>query len=375
MHPIYLDYNATTPLCAEAKEAMTAALEHFGNPSSSHAYGKEAKGVVETARLSLAKLLGASPSEIVFTGGGSEANNYALKGVVWSLKEKGNHIITSGIEHPAILKPCQFLEKQGYAITYLPVDEYGLVDPQAVRKALTPKTILITIMHANNEVGTIEPLEEIARIAKEAGVLLHTDAAQTVGKVPARVQELGVDLLTVAGHKFYGPKGVGALYIRSGLKLESLIHGAGHEGGRRAGTENVVLIAGLGAAAQAAGRDLEKNFNHYQTLRDRLHNKLLQGGAKIKLNGHPELRLPNTLNLSFLGLVGEEILGRIPEIAASTGSACHAGSVEPSGVLLNMGIPPNIALGAVRFSVGRETTEGEIEKAAEMVLHFLKTEY
>ncbi len=361
---IYLDYNASTPIAPDVAAAMRPYVDaEFGNPSSGHWASTTAKRGIERARQQVAVLLGCTADEIVFTSGGTEANNLALKGVFFTCRERGNHIITSQVEHPAILNPCRFLERLGATVTYLPVDHSGRVDPDDVRRALTPQTVLVSIMHANNEVGTIQPIEEIARIAREHGALMHTDAAQSVGKIPTNVQALNVDLLTVAGHKLYAPKGVGALYIRRGLRLEPLLHGAGHESGRRAGTESAILTVALGAAA--AYVDLT-SIGRIKALRDRLWKTLRERfGDGIVLNGHPEHRLPNTLNVSFPGLVGPEILARIPELAASTGSACHAGTVELSPVLKAMGVEPHVGMGAIRLSLGRPTTEDDIRQAAE----------
>lgn len=365
MKTIYLDYNATTPIDPEVLAEMLPYLKkHFGNPSSSHVFGKAAKEGVEKAREKVAKLLGCSPTEIVFTSGGSEANNMALKGVAEALARKGNHIITSQIEHPAIINPCHYLERKGFRVTYLPVDQHAMVDPDDVKKAITSKTILITIMHANNEVGTIQPIAEIGEIARKHGILFHTDAAQTVGKIETSVKKLKVDLLSIAGHKFYAPKGVGALYVRKGLKLEPLIHGAGHESGRRAGTENVASIVGLGKAAEIARRDLKEYGEKVFNLREKLYWGILDKIEGVKLNGRPAERLPNTLNLSFEGIDSEDILSKMKNFALSTGSACHAGHKEPSKVLLAMGIAPKLALGAVRFSLGKYTTKGDINQTA-----------
>jgi len=377
MNPIYLDYNATTPLDPAVVEAMLPYFrDHFGNPSSTHVFGQTAHEAVEQARTQVAELLGAQPDEIIFNGGGTEASNHALKGAVFAKLHgvfgrwaKDAHIITSAVEHPATLQACDFLKRLGCRITILPADRFGQVDPNDVRKAIDRKTTLVSIMHANNEVGTIQPIEEIAAIAREHGVLMHTDAAQSLGKIPVNVDELGVDLLSVAGHKLYAPKGVGALYLRRGVKLEPLIHGAGHESGRRAGTENIPYIAGLGAACQIARQSLLQASERLRQLRNRLWNHLRTDlGERIVLNGHPERRLPNTLNVNFVGRIGAELLQQIPEIAASTGSACHEGHVTLSPVLKAMGVPPEIGRGAVRFSVGRFTTEEEIDRAAKAIL-------
>ena len=373
---IYLDYNATTPLDSAVVEAMLPYLrDHSGNPSSSHAFGKTAHEAVDQARTQVAELLGAQPDEIVFTSGGTEASNHALKGAVFARPTDRRpwawdaHIITCAIEHPATLQTCEFLKRLGCRITVLPVDRDGMVDPDDVRQAIDKQTTLVSIMHANNEVGTLEPIQEIAAIAREHGVLMHTDAAQSLGKIPVNVDDLGVDLLSVAGHKLYAPKGVGALYVRRGVKLEPLIHGAGHESSRRAGTENVPYIVGLGAACQIARQSLPQASDRLRQLRDRLWDHLRTGlGDQVILNGHPERRLPNTLNVNFVGHVGAELLERVPEIAASTGSACHEGHVTLSPVLKAMGVPPEIGRGAVRLSVGRLTTEDEIDRAANAIL-------
>ena len=361
--PIYLDYNGTTPHDPEVIEAMRPYLEtEFGNPSSSHWYGIKPKQAVETARKQVAGILNCTPSEVFFTSGGTESNNHAILGVARRFREKGNHIITSSFEHPAVLEVCRYLESDGFETTCLPVSEDGLVDPADVASAVRPATILITIMHANNEVGTIQPITEISRIAKKHGIVMHTDAAQSVGKIPADVEALGVDLLSLAGHKVYGPKGIGALYVRAPLVPEKFCYGAGQEMGWRAGTENVLEIVGLGKACEVAQRDLEKHMRRMKFMRDRLHEGLLGRIAGIRLNGHPKHRLPNTLSISFKGQEANRILENIGhEVAASAGAACHADSVEISHVLEAMGIPLEWAKGALRFSVGRMTTELEID--------------
>jgi cysteine desulfurase len=372
--PIYLDYNATTPLDPEVIGAMQPFLtEHFGNPSSAHAYGRRARTAVEHARSQVAALLGAEPAEIVFTGGGSEASNLAIKGVCFKALEKSPadalHVVTSAVEHPATLEPCAFLERLGVRVTRLPVDRHGMVDLDALRAALQRPTLLVSILHAQNEVGTLEPIREIAALARAQGALVHTDAAQSVGKLPVDVHELGVDLLTVAGHKLYAPKGVGALYVREGLVLEPLIHGAGHERGRRAGTENVPYMVALGAACDVARRALPAATAALGRLRDRLWEHLrAKLGDRVVVNGHPERRLPNTLNVSFLGHVGAELLAAVPELAASTGSACHEGDVQLSPVLTAMSLPVETARGSVRLSLGRFTTEAEVDRAAEALV-------
>ena len=369
--PIYLDYNATTPIAPEVLDAMLPFLrEQFGNPSSSHAYGAAAHDAVDLARSQVAGLIGCQPDEIVFTGAGSEANNLAIKGVAFARRGQGDHLITSAVEHPAVLNTCRYLvERFGYRLTVLPVDGHGLVDPDDIAYAIEPKTVLITIMHANNEVGTIQPIAEIAEVARQHGVTFHTDAAQSVGKIAARVDELGIDLLTIVGHKLYAPKGIGALYVRSGTVLDSLVHGAGHEGGRRAGTENVPYMVALGAACALAGDRLASGgVGRTQALADRLHALLQDGVPGLSLNGHPERRLPNTLNVSFLGHIGSELLAKVPGIAASTGSACHEGKIARSPVLCAMNAPLEVNHGAVRLTVGRFTTEEEIDRAAEMLV-------
>lgn len=363
---IYLDYNATTPLDPHVADEMIPYLrEHHGNPSSSHGPGRAMRVAVDRARQQVADLLGAWPGEIVFTSGGSEANNHALKGVAWARGQ--GHLIISAVEHPAITVPCRWLESQGFSLSVVGVDSAGCVDPEEVQRALRPDTILISIMYANNEVGTIQPIAEISRIARQAGVLMHTDAAQAFGKIPTNVRELGVDLLSLAGHKFHAPAGVGALYVRDGVELAPLIQGAGHEAGRRAGTEPVASIVGLGAAAELAARFL--NEPKIQGLRDWFHEGLLDGlGDGVVLNGHSDHRLPNTLNVSFPGRIGVDLLGDMKNICASPGAACHSDRVEPSAVLSAMGVPREVALGAVRFSFGRFNTEDEIARAVSEVV-------
>jgi cysteine desulfurase len=362
MPPIYLDYNASTPIDPAVAAAMRPFLEvAFGNPSSGHWASTPAKAALEKARGQVASLLGSAPEEIVFTSGGSEANNLAIKGMFFALKHKAAHIITTAVEHPAVLAPCQFLEQLGGSVTYLPVDRTGRVDPEDVRRAMTPQTILTSVMHANNEVGTIQPIEEIGALARKHGIRFHTDAAQSIGKIPTKVDKLGVDLLTIAGHKLYAPKGVGALYVRRGVELEPLIHGAGHELGRRAGTESALLAAGLGTACALAA-DLAP-MEGIQGLRDRLWGALQDRfGDRVLLNGHATQRLPNTLNVSFVGKIGADILGQLNGVAASTGSACHSGRIELSPVLAAMSIPERVGMGAIRFSLGRGTTSDEIDQ-------------
>jgi cysteine desulfurase len=361
MRPIYLDYNASTPVDPAVAAAMRPFLdEAFGNPSSAHWASAPAKAALDQARGRIAALLGAAPDEIVFTSGGSEANNLAIKGTYFAAKRGRVHIITSTIEHPAVLAPCRFIERLGASVTYLPVDQTGLIDPEDVRHAITPQTQLISIMHANNEVGTVQPIAEIGAIARQHGIRFHTDAAQSVGKISTRLDELGVDMLTIAGHKLYAPKGVGALYVRRGIELEPVIHGAGHESGRRAGTESALLAVGLGSACAMAA-DLA-SMKAVQALRDRLWQALQDRfGEGVALNGHPTRRLPNTLNVSFVGRIGADILSQLRDVAASTGSACHSGHIELSPVLAAMRVPERIGMGAIRFSLGRHTTAAEID--------------
>jgi cysteine desulfurase len=373
MMNIYLDYNASTPIAGQVRKAMLPFLEdHYGNPSSLHFAGVGAKQAVEHARKQVATLLNCKPSEIVFTSGASESNNNVLKGVFQRLKEKGNHIITTKIEHPSIIKPCEYLEKQGAKITYIKVDQFGRVNPHDIEEAITDKTILISVMHANNEVGTLQPIEEISEIAKKHHVLFHTDASQSVGKVKVDVEKLDVDFLSLAGHKVYAPKGIGALFIREGIELEPLIHGAGHESGRRAGTENVLLAIGLGEACEVAHQNLDQNIQ-IQELRNYFWDGLRQlPNLDLSLNGHPELRLPNTLNINFENRVGQDILDSVPQIAASTGSACHTGEVNLSPVLKAMGVKESVGMGAVRFSLGRYTTKSEIDTTVQLLKSVLK---
>jgi cysteine desulfurase len=358
---IYLDNNATTPIDPRVAEAMLPYLQkQYGNPSSSHPLGREAKKAVEMARGQVANLLGCMSDEIVFTSGGSESNNMAIKGVARSYREHGNHIITSVIEHPSVLNPCKSLEADGFRVTLLPVDAHGVVQTCVLEEMITEATILVSVMLANNETGTLQPLKEISRICRRHGVLLHTDAAQAVGKIPVQVHDLGIDLLTVAGHKMYAPKGIGALYVREGVQVEPLVHGAGHEHGLRAGTENVIFDVALGKACELAMESCRDNSVKALT------NYFFKGlqdifGEHVKLNGEPEMRLPNTLNVSFLGHLGMDVLSWLgDDIAASTGSACHVGLESMSPVLRAMGVSEETGRGAIRFSLGRMTTKDEI---------------
>ncbi len=385
MNPVYLDYNATTPIDPAVAEAMLPYIfDHFGNPSSGHAYGQRAREAVEEARHEVAALLGCHDDEIVFTSGGTEANNYAIKGIT-GLSGPGSHIITSAVEHPAVIEVCRFLsgsapppralgqvtERGGFqtkaracSITYLPVDEHGMVTARQVAGAITDKTALVTIMHANNEVGTIEPIREIAGAAHARGIPVHADCAQSVGKIPVNVDDLGVDLLSIAGHKLYAPKGVGALYIRRGVALEKLMHGAGHENNWRAGTENVILIAGLGQACRLIRENLPSYEEHMKRMRDRLETALRDAFPDLRVNGHPLERLPNTSSVSFPGAEANHILDQLAGVAASAGAACHSDRVELSSVLEAMRVPLEYAKGTIRLSVGRYTTPDEIDRAA-----------
>lgn len=383
MHPglsvgsIYLDYNATTPVDPAVAEAMWPYLtHHFGNPSSSHAYGQLAHTAMVQARQQVSDLLECTPEELIFTGGGSESDNLAIRGIALALRTRGKHIVTQITEHPAVLKTCRALERlHGFEVTYLPVDSTGLVEPATLAAAMHDDTILVTIMHANNETGTLQPLPELAEIAHRKGALLHSDAAQSVGKIPVHPHALGADLLTIAGHKLYAPKGVGALYVRHDLLevLEPLIYGGGQESGRRAGTENVANMVALGKACQLAAEQLPESQRRLKRLRDRLHALLAQAlPGRVYLNGHPAERLPNTLNVSIDGIMGEELLARIAGLASSTGSACHEGSTEPSPVLIAMGLQRPRALAALRLTAGRWTDEQQIEQAAHMLTQHIQ---
>ena len=372
MKPIYLDYNASTPVAPQVLEEMLPYLKGtYGNPSSSHPFGAACRAGIEQARERVALLLGCEATEIIFTSGATESNNMVIKGIA-KAAGKGKHFITSRIEHPAVLEPCRHIERFGYSVTYLPVDRFGLVDPVDLEKAIRPDTVLVSIMHSNNEVGTIQDITELARVASSRGVLFHTDAAQSVGKVRVRVEELGVDFLTVAGHKFYAPKGIGALYIRSGRSIEPLLHGAGHERGLRPGTENAAFIVGLGAACMDAMPLLETEGPRQRALGQRLFEGLQRAGLKVHLNGHPGKKLPNTWNISFEGFLSTDVMEALSGVAVSPGAACHGDLVEPSHVLAAMGTDPALARGAIRFSLGRETSEGEIDHVVEKLKHSLK---
>ncbi|MDY0312680.1 MAG: aminotransferase class V-fold PLP-dependent enzyme [Desulfobacterales bacterium] len=367
--PIYLDYNGTTPHDPAVIGAMRPFIDtEFGNPSSSHWYGIAPKQAVNRARGQVADLLGCRPAEVVFTSGGTESNNHAIAGVARALRDRGRHIVTTAVEHPAVLAVCRDLETRGWSLTVVPVDGLGRVDATRVAAAFRPDTILVSVMHANNEVGTVQPVAEIAALAHQRGILVHTDAAQSVGKIPVNVDDLGVDLLSVAGHKVYAPKGIGALYIRENTPVTPFCRGAGQEGGRRAGTENVPWVVGLGAACAIAGRVLPQAAERMGRLRDRLWDKLSACRADVQINGHPTERLPNTLSVSFKNLEANRILEEIGlDVAASAGAACHADTVEISHVLQALEMDLGWAKGTLRFSVGRPTTKDEIDRAAEVV--------
>ncbi len=376
MKTVYLDYNATTPLDPEVIAVMTPYLQdHFGNPSSTHRYGTEARKAVEKAREQVAALLHASPAEIIFTSGGTESNNMAIKGIALAHAHRGRHIITSSIEHPATLEVCRYLEKQGFEISYIQPDEWGIIHPEALEQAIRPDTILISLMHANNEVGSIQPVEEAGKISEAHGIFFHSDAAQSAGKIPVDVSRMGVHLLSLAGHKLYGPKGIGALYIRTGTQLEKLIHGASHEQNLRAGTENVLEIVGLGKACEIALRDLEKNRKHLMEMTGRLREGISRKLPDARLNSKPGACLPNTLSISFRNQEAETILSGLPEIAASAGAACHAEEVSISHVLEAMQVPPDYARGTIRFSTGKHTSREEIDMAVAALSRLMEQLY
>jgi len=372
--PIYLDYNATTPHDPEVIDAMRPFFEEeFGNPSSSHYYGIKPKQAVAKSRKQIAALLNCAPEEVIFTSGGTESNNFAIKGCAETRRYKGNHIITSQIEHPAVIEVCNFLKTTGYEASYLPVDEFGLVQLEDLKATIKKETTLISIMHANNEVGTVQPIAEIAELAKKNDIILHTDAAQSVGKISVDVNRLGVDLLSIAGHKVYAPKGIGALYIRKGLSPAKYLHGAEQELAMRAGTENVLEIVGLGMACEIARRDLEKNMKHMQAMRDRLYEGIKKECDQVKLNGHPQKRLPNTLSISFFNLEANRILDAIgSQVAASAGAACHSDTVKVSEVLKAMNLPLDWAKGTLRLTTGRMTTAADIDKAVKVICSAVK---
>jgi cysteine desulfurase len=364
MKKIYMDHNATTPLHPEALDAMLPFLkDNFGNPSSIHWAGRGVRKYIDEARGKVANLLNADPSEIAFTGGGSESDNLAIKGAAYALKKEGNHIITTQVEHPAVSNTCEYMEKTGYKVTYLLVDHEGMIDLDELKGSITSKTVLISIMYANNETGTLLPIKEVGEIAADKGILFHTDAVQAVGKIPMDLKDLKIDLLSLSGHKLYGPKGIGCLYVKKGTSLVPLIHGGHQEGGRRAGTENIPSIVGLGKACEIASRDMGFQVKHITKLRDRLYEGIIDKLDHVKLNGHPVNRIPNTLNLSFEFIEGESLLLNLDleGIAVSSGSACTSGSLKPSHVLTAMGLTPEIAQGSLRFSLGLGNTEEDVE--------------
>ncbi|MCX5704918.1 MAG: cysteine desulfurase NifS [Candidatus Omnitrophica bacterium] len=364
MKRIYLDYAATTPCDPEVLKVMEPYFfEKFGNPSSLHVFGQEAKKGIEDAREYLASFIGADPSEIIFTSGGTESDNFAISGVAHALENKGRHIITSAIEHHAVSEPCKFLEKKGFKVTYVGVDKYGQVSPDKVKKAITDKTILISLMHANNEIGTIQPIAEIGKIARDKGITFHTDAVQTVGHIPVNVNELNVDLLSLAAHKFYGPKGVGALYVKRGTRIETFLRGGDQEKGRRASTHNTTGIVGLGKAVELCRAKMDEEASFQIKLRDRLIKEIPEKISEVYLNGPAQNRLPNNVNFSIKYIEGESILLNLDMlgIACSTGSACTSTSLEPSHVLLAIGLPHEIAHGSLRISMGRWTKEEDVD--------------
>ena len=368
MKPIYLDYNASTPIDPEVIEEMLPYLrDRFGNPSSSHHYGRQAKEGIEEARRHIAELINAKTDEMVFTSGGTESNNIALCGVAFANRKKCKRIVTCVTEHPAVLNPCRWLQTQGFDVKYVGVDRFGVVNLEQLETLVDNSTILVSVMHANNETGTIQPIREIAKISHRQGALFHTDAAQTTGKLKVDVNRMSIDLLSVAGHKFYAPKGIGALYVRDGTDIEPFLRGAGHEHGFRPGTENTASIVGLGKEADIAKRTMSEYVPRMQSLRDRLHGLLLKSILELRLNGHPKKRLQNTLNVSVPGIDSEELLAGTPELAASTGSACHADRTEPSPVLTAMGVPEEVALGTLRLSLGKWSTEKEIDRASSII--------
>lgn len=373
---IYMDHSATSPVDREVFEAMKPYfVDYFGNASTLYSLGRDARKAMESARAQVASLIGGKPEEIIFTSGGTESDNIAIKGTAYRLKDKGNHIITSAIEHPAVEETCKYLEKNGFEVTYLPVYEEGIVRVSDLKDAITDKTILITIMHANNEIGTIQPVAEIGKIARERKIYFHTDAVQTVGKIPVNVEELNVDILSLSAHKLYGPKGIGALYIRKGVRLEPIIHGGGHEKGIRPGTENISGIVGLGKACEIAARDLEKNSKSLTNLRDKLIDEVLNSVEKSYLNGHRTKRLPNNVNFRFTGIEGESLVLHLDSkgIAASTGSACSSKKLEPSHVLMAIGLEEVDAHGSLRLTLGKENTEEDVDHAIESIKEVVET--
>ena len=375
MTPIYLDYNATTPIDSQVAEAMLPYIHGlYGNPSSGHPFGLEARAGVDRARHQVASMLGCHDDEVLFTSGGTESDNHAIKGIAGADRARGTHVITSNIEHPAVEEVCRYLEIQGLDVTYLPVDSHGLIDPQQVEDTITDRTSMVTIMHANNEVGTIQPIRELADIARRHGAVMHSDCAQSVGKIPVDVDDLGVDLLTIAGHKLYAPKGIGVLYIRRGVEIEKFMHGADHEMGRRAGTENIILEAGLGIACQLIEQNLDSYIQHMSQMRDRLEAGLQREIPAVRVNGHPEKRLPNTSSVSFKGQEANTILDKLQSVAASAGAACHSDRIDVSAVLKAMNLPIEYAMGTIRLSVGRDTTEDEIDRAVQEIADVIRVQ-
>lgn len=373
---IYMDHSATSPVDPEVLEAMKPYFtEGFGNASTLYKLGRDAKMAMETARKQVASLINAEPKEIIFTSGGTESDNIAIKGTVYRLKNKGNHIITSNIEHPAVTETCKYLEKNGFEVTYVPVDKEGLVHPEDVEKAITDKTVLITIMHANNEIGTIQPIAEIGKIARKHGIYFHTDAVQSVGKIPVDVKAMNVDMLSLSSHKLYGPKGIGALYIKKGVRLEPIIHGGGHERGLRPGTENVPAIVGLGKACEISEKNLDKDMEHLKKLRDKLIDSVLEQNEEAYLNGHRTQRLPGNVNFRFTGIEGESLILHLDSkgIAASTGSACSSIKLEPSAVLMAIGLKEVEAHGSLRLSLGRENTEEDVDYTIKSIKEVVDT--
>ena len=376
MDPIYLDYNATTPIDPEIAETILPFItHHYGNPSSTHAYGTFASRAVNNARKQVSDLLNCDPEEVIFTSGGTESNNHAIKGIASTCRHRGKHIIASSVEHPAVVEGCQWLETQGFRITYLPVDKFGSIDLVELETAISPDTILITIMHANNEVGTVQPIREITEMAHSRNVLVHTDAAQSAGKISTDVQDLGVDLLSLAGHKLYAPKGIGALFVKKGISLSNLMHGAGHEMGSRAGTENVIHITGLGKACEMIKDNLDEYSRHMASMRNSLETGLRLNIPNALFNGHPSQRLPNTSSVSFQGLEADNLLSKLNRIAISAGAACHSDRIEISSVLQAMAIPLDYAMGTLRISTGRFTTSEEIDIAISDITKVVTNEY
>jgi len=361
---IYMDYSATTPCDSVVVKAMLPYFsDKFGNASTLYSFGKEARAAIEQSREKVANAIGANTEEIVFTSSGTESNNTVLKGIAYMNEDKGDHIITTSIEHHSVVEPCKFLEKQGFKLTYLPVDKYGLVDPEDIKKAITPKTLLVSIIYGNNEIGTIQPIKEIGKIVKESGIYFHTDAVQALGHIPVNVNISGIDFLSASAHKFYGPKGIGILYIRKGSKITPLMHGGGQEKKKRASTENVPAIVGLGIAVEIAIKSMDDEMNRIKVLRDKLVSGVLNNIENVKLNGHPTDRLPNNVNFSIKGIEGEAIILRLDMegISASTGSACSSYRLEPSHFLLAIGVQRDLAQGSIRFSLGKYTKDEDID--------------